>query len=503
MKLFFCVFAIVISCCVCSLPKCRLGTTAGVKTCFLNDDFWETSENAEKNMFHGEESVEKVEFYVRHLNKIPKGFIEGFPNLDTLEVTVDFSKLNSNFFGRRYENVKKLLLNQRDFSHRDEYDVAFDSDFIQSTFPNLEDLTVVGPTNENSFRHLDGLKELKLHSSIKQLSKGYFSDLKNMNYLKLVSRIEQLDDDVFANNVNLKKLDLNFQSIEELSENLLKSLSNLEKVSIQTSHLKTLSENLFAGNINLKEVVLIMYYGTEELPEKIFFPLKNLERLHLHSKDVENFHEDTLKFNRKVKDLHLSLNSVDEFPENAFSSLVDLESLILKINAVLSNKICEKNQKIVSLDLKFPGFREIDNIIASLPNLEYLNIPNNDITNLNETTFANSARLKILNLRGNSLKRLHPDVFKSLIHLEELNLERTRLETLDENLFKYNVNLKKLNLADNELMELPEKIFSRLENLEELNLQFNKWQTLSNKLFVNNKKLNTKYLKIEYINVSY
>lgn len=124
-----------------------------------------------------------------------------------------------------------------------------------------------------------------------------------------------------------------------------------------------------------------------------------------------------------------------------------------------------------------------------LPGLISINLPHNEIKEIESGVFANKPNLKYLSLANNKLRSLDAKIFRSLTNLSTLYLHNNLLTFLDHNLLKYLINLNTIIIADNELKTLSEDFFEDNKKLETIWLGGNKIDSLSPTMFRNKASL--------------
>jgi Leucine rich repeat len=125
---------------------------------------------------------------------------------------------------------------------------------------------------------------------------------------------------------------------------------------------------------------------------------------------------------------------------------------------------------------------------TDLRGLISINLPHNEMKEIESDVFTDKPNLKWLSLAGNKLRSLDEKHFHSLQNIACLYLHSNLFETLPHNLLKDLINLKDLSLANNELITLSEDFFESNDKLEIIRLNNNSILFLSPKLFL--KKIN-------------
>merc|ERR1711976_969183 len=184
--------------------------------------------------------------------------------------------------------------------------------------------------------------------------------------------------------------------------------------------------------------------------------------------------------NYNILDLDLSNHGLTEIPKN-LSKFKNLETLNLSKNQIklslldigrllaapksLKNLILHSNQ--ISSDSNITKY-EFFALKNNFPNLQKLDISNNQITNLENFTIFES--LNLLQASGNKIRQI-PTSIKKLTHLEYLYLGNNQLEIINPALSLLS-NLKLLALNNNKIYRIPE-ILTNLTNLRTLHLHYN------------------------------
>lgn len=137
--------------------------------------------------------------------------------------------------------------------------------------------------------------------------------------------------------------------------------------------------------------------------------------------------------------------------------------------------------------------------LQGFPNLEYLSLTCNNLTNFSNDIFADVPRLKNLNLRQNNIYSLS-EIFNYIPNLEILELGDNKLKEIDVNTFKPLKALKMLNMWGNKFTEFKSNIFDNLVSLNSLDVSSNHLNTLPNDIFA--KLVNLKLLHLAWNNFS-
>ncbi|KAB5542359.1 hypothetical protein PHYPO_G00090740 [Pangasianodon hypophthalmus] len=113
---------------------------------------------------------------------------------------------------------------------------------------------------------------------------------------------------------------------------------------------------------------------------------------------------------------------------------------------------------------------------ANLSSLVRLDLSNNYLDNLPAHLFAELANLTDLSLRNNSLTALDRDLLQGLGSLQRLDVSLNGLGAVPLGLLEHQHGLIWLSLAGNRLQALDRAAFEPLENLQHLELGSNPWE---------------------------
>jgi hypothetical protein len=261
------------------------------------------------------------------------------------------------------------------------------------------------------------------------------------------------------------------EPIHHLSSTIFDSLSqsNLSLISFsftdQTINLDGLGISEIEGNtfmnyrIPVTTIILSSNY-LSYLPNNIFQPFYltllnlNLQRNQFRSL-LNNYFLRRLE---KLRTLDLSKNQLYELTKKDFTGLRHLETLILRENKLtyLPNAVFSRCRTIITLDLS-----------------------DNDITMIDSNAFRSLYRLKYLLLSNNPLGEhlLTPQLMEPLKNLEYFDLENTELNNLQPFLFLSNQRLQSIKLRRNNFhtmitdsYHILQRTFCRAQSLIEIDL---------------------------------
>ncbi|CAF1020047.1 unnamed protein product [Brachionus calyciflorus] len=171
-----------------------------------------------------------------------------------------------------------------------------------------------------------------------------------------------------------------------------------------------------------------------------------------------------------LKNLEIYDANLEFIPSNAFSNLLELETLLIHESRVRS---IEKDafsglKSLKKLDLRYGRDAEtLDNdIFKDLINLEELFIESFDVSIIEQNAFKNLKKLQTLFLSKNKIEQMTLNGLTSLKHFYLIG-ERNKFE-YNSNFFKYCPNLTVIYLENSFKSQLPADIFNSLQCLKYL-----------------------------------
>ncbi len=219
------------------------------------------------------------------------------------------------------------------------------------------------------------------------------------------------------------------------------------------------------------------------------------QELKLRKKNLKEIKSDTFNIDeiKNVKTLDLSDNDISNVYLKAFSSLPNLENLLLCNNKIpyLADdlfKNCD-NLKYVSLADNSISSIKRETLLPILKTLEVLDLSKNQIQDLGEktfkahSTFNYNSNLDTLKLSNNIINKLNDNNFKGLSKLVHLDLSGNKIKQIDKGTFAYLKSLSQLNLSKKEITCISDESFKDLSKLVDLNLSENKLESFTAKDF--------------------
>lgn len=237
----------------------------------------------------------------------------------------------------------------------------------------------------------------------------------------------QVDELAFYNSTQLQLLDLSNNILETLSERTMEGLFRLEFLNLCNNRLASLPETIFdPSRIRYIEKIDLSGNRFNEIPIRALQrQLASLFSLKIaRNRIVEMFTQVIIN---NVKELDLSENPLSE---NAIRAILG-EAKILR-----------------SLNLADTGIKTISRL--EMPFLKHLNLSSNAITDIQPDTLERTTMLESLDLSKNRLTDFTnlTTNFKTLSILQSLDISNNEVKSINESSFDRLVTLRSLKMAN-------------------------------------------------------
>ncbi|KAG5666982.1 hypothetical protein PVAND_014985 [Polypedilum vanderplanki] len=278
--------------------------------------------------------------------------------------------------------------------------------------------------------------------------------------------LREIPSRTFENCTNLKFLELYFDRIEKIYDDTFKGLENLEILNLLDNPLLKITKNSLTDLVNLRE----FYFGFGSIEIGALSHMKNLEVVDLFVLNLNTSSTKSLLNGlTNLTKIHLLSNFIDNEIFDFFSQFKKLEFLNLEDNEFteIPNLAFDGLENLKLLSLTFNKISVISqNSFKGLDSLEILRISSNFITDLNSLPFSHLRNLIELDVHSNNFGILPNDIFKNNQNLEDLQISRCQLTELSAETFKPLTRLIKIDLSDNNLSTIPPETFLNFPNLE-------------------------------------
>ena len=282
---------------------------------------------------------------------------------------------------------------------------------------------------------------------------------KKVKNLSVSTKFTLLANETFEGLEGLESFQLNKNgnSSIHISNSFFKCCNDLSSIDLSNCNLKSVDINLIADLPKLIKLNL----SSNKIREII--PLKSeckayLKELNLKNNNLSNFFD------------HLE-NSV-----GCFDGCHSLESIDLSENKLISIDFLQFSVlKLKTLNLSDNQIRELVNSSKEkITTLKSLNLSNNNLKIIRSQFISLLDELNYLDLSKNNLEMIESEAFHNLFELNHLDLSENEMTHLEPFLF-YNLgSLKVLDLSKNQLKEVKEDYFAiKQSKLSRLDLSFN------------------------------
>uniref|UniRef100_A0A0N5CE01 LRRCT domain-containing protein n=1 Tax=Strongyloides papillosus TaxID=174720 RepID=A0A0N5CE01_STREA len=320
--------------------------------------------------------------------------------------------------------------------------------------------------------------------------------------------IPKLEENIFEGFI-FKRLSLIHNDLHEIDENAFSGdlLESLEELEIRRN---ALEEIPISGISKLRYLTLLSLAENEitTIQDNIFLHYQSratLQTIDLSMNQISVIHDNGFLGLENIVTLLLDRNLITEIPSKALINIPTIEQIGLSVNKIKTISDGLNLPVLKSLSVEANQIKSISpNAFSGTPNLIYLYIGSNQLTNIDEIVFKPIFNLKILALSNNpGIKEIGPLAFKHTPNLIRLELSQCGIRKISDSSFVYVNKLQILLLNGNALTYISNKLFTSLKKIENIDLKNNQLSTIEDGSFVKLKSLRTLDLsnnKLTYIN---
>ena len=277
---------------------------------------------------------------------------------------------------------------------------------------------------------------------------------------------------------SLEKLDLTGNPLHYIATHHFDSIHNgpLQELRLASCAIHFINDSALLGLKNVTSLSLSHNPISSIMLANAFHGLGNqslLAFLDLSGNSLRQVTVDLLQPFTKLQVLDLSNCSIENIDSNGFPFLPSLHSLELQDNHISHLHNLSNLSRLKRLNLQSNLIRVIQ--ISYLPNLQFLDLSFNQMTQIPPKWITQTDGLQIVNLSHNKLKHISPHAFHQ-VTLNHLDLSFNKLTTLHSfGIFK----LSMMVLSHNRMTTITDDAFSHFQDtLEDLDLSFNAFSDL-------------------------
>ncbi|XP_037867501.1 chaoptin isoform X1 [Bombyx mori] len=320
---------------------------------------------------------------------------------------------------------------------------------------------------ENSLISLD-LSE----NNLTMVSKFMLNKLDSLRFLNL--RENKVDISLLTTNMPSEYQQSAFNSFQYRLFSLDVSGANSIEISLQDAKRMRSLRSLSVGKLLRQSI------KTEDFLD---FGME-LEDLKLFGSNLIRIESSAFQYVRTIKTLDLSENNIEYIDPFAFAELHSL--ITLKMARGLSDSV---------IILPFEPLK-------ALTELQYLDMSNNKLKNVPDTSFHFLKNLRSLNLEDNAIEHFSKGTLQADIHgkLESICLSLNQMKQIGQHTFVELKEMQEILIEDNLIQYIQRRAFASLDNLKIIKLKGNRINEISEEAFQNIpalKELDVSFNKLE------
>ncbi|XP_054270825.1 toll-like receptor Tollo [Macrosteles quadrilineatus] len=327
------------------------------------------------------------------------------------------------------------------------------------------------------FSKLMRLQDLNLQGNVISFIADHALDgLTSLSSLNLAdNKLVTLPPELFSETREVRELHLQNNSINVLAPGLFNDLTELIILDLAGNELtdEWINTATFAGLLRLV-VLNLSNNNIAKLESTVFRDLYSLQILRLEENSIQSIAENTFGSLSNLHTLILSYNKLTRIDSNTFNGLLGLNVLSLDSNLIeyIDPEALRNSTSLQDLHLNSNKLYDIPAVLNEVPQLQTLDLGDNQITEIFNTSFASMEKLVGLRLTENSISNVSKGVFDKMTALRILNLSSNKIQRVEAGSFDANTNLMAIRLDGNYITEI-NALFDKLPNLVWLNISEN------------------------------
>lgn len=328
------------------------------------------------------------------------------------------------------------------------------------------------------FSNLGKLLELNLsNNGMTFIADRALEGLVSLSVINLAeNRLNSLPPELFSEAKNVKEINLSNNTLNVLAPGIFNELQQLLSLDLSRNQLASewINGLTFKG-LDRLVILDLSHNHINKLDSGTFKGLKSLQTLRLQENRIAALPENMFLELSKLTTLTLSNNQLRRIDATTFSGLTSLAILSLDYNQIAEihdEALANLNSSLQDLHLNGNKLLRVPIALSSVPHLKTLDLGENHISVIENTSFTTMSELYGLRLIENNIEHITRDTFRKLSSLQILNLSRNKIRSVEADAFENNQNLRAIRLDGNYLREIT-GLFSKLQNLVWLNISDN------------------------------
>ncbi|KAH8242449.1 hypothetical protein KR032_006746 [Drosophila birchii] len=314
-------------------------------------------------------------------------------------------------------------------------------------------------------------------NSMSFLADRAFEGLLSLKVVDLsANRLSSLPPELFAETKQLQEIYLRNNSINVLAPGIFSDLAELLILDLASNELNSQWVNA-ATFVGLKRLMMLDLSANKisRLEAHIFRPLTSLQILKLEGNYIDQLPAGIFGDLTNLHTLILSRNRISTIEQNTLQGLNNLIVLSLDFNRIsrLDHKSLMNCSRLQDLHLNDNKLKTVPEALAHVPLLKTLDVGENMISQIEDTSITQLENLYGLRMTENSLTQIRRGVFDRMSSLQILNLSGNKLKSIEAGSLQRNSQLQAIRLDGNQLKSIA-GLFTELPNLVWLNISGNR-----------------------------
>ncbi|EDV97732.1 GH14531 [Drosophila grimshawi] len=333
------------------------------------------------------------------------------------------------------------------------------------------------------------------------LPSAMLSALVRLTHLNMAKNsMSFLADRAFEGLASLRVVDLSANRLTSLPPELFAETKHLQEIYLRNNSINVLAPGIFGELAEL----LVLDLASNELNSQwinaaTFVGLKQLMMLDLSANKISRLEAHIFRPLASLQILKLEENYIDQLPAGIFADLGELHTLILSNNriSVVEQRTLQGLHSLQVLSLDYNRLSKLDprsllncsqlqdlhlndnkllavpEALAHVPLLKTLDVGENMISQIENTSITQLENLYGLRMTENSLTHIRRGVFDRMSSLQILNLSGNKLKSIEAGALQRNTQLQAIRLDGNQLKSIA-GLFMELPNLVWLNISGNR-----------------------------